>query len=83
MSDPNEKRKAAITKRAKSTGNHKVAQFVESFIEKMDDMGPHAGVWLEGIESDWDKFAKPEGLLHSFKDTDFADLREALFGYKS
>jgi hypothetical protein len=82
MSNPNEKRKAEIEKRAKKIGNRKVTGYLEDLFEKMDQMGPHAGVWIEGLESDWARFAKPQGLTHGFSDDDFADLHEALFGYR-
>lgn len=82
MSDPNEKRKAEIEQRAKKVGNRKVSTYLEDLNEKLAQMGPHAGVWLEGLEADWTRFAKPQGLTHGFKPEDFDDLHEALFGYR-
>lgn len=81
MSDLNEKRKKAIQDRAKHAGNHKVLKFVEDLDEKLDQLGAHAGVFLESIEHDYDEFAKPEGLLHGFTDKDFDVLFKVLFGY--
>jgi hypothetical protein len=80
--DPNKKRKDEIGARAKKLDNRKVTSFVEALSEKMDSMGPHAGIWLENIEASWDKFAKPHGLLRGFSEEDFEDLRQALFGYR-
>ncbi len=82
MSDPNAKRKHDVEERAKRTGNRKVQKYLDDTLwEKLDQLGPHAGIFLEGLESDWAKFAKPQGALAGFSDKDFADLHVALFGY--
>jgi hypothetical protein len=78
--DPNEKRKAEIGKRVERLGNHKVKRYVGRLLTKMDQMGPHAGIWLENLEAHWGTFAKPEGLLGGFEAEDFATLHKALFG---
>jgi hypothetical protein len=81
MSDPNAKRKHEALERAKKIGNRKVLKYLEDgLFEKLDQLGPHGGVFLEGLEHDWAKFAKPEGLLHGFTDKDFEALHKALFG---
>jgi hypothetical protein len=80
MSDPNAKRKRDVLERAKRSGNRKVEKYVEEgLFPKLDQLGPHAGVFLEGLEHDYDKFAKPEGLLHGFTSEDFDALHQALF----
>jgi hypothetical protein len=82
MSDPNLKRKHEILERAKRSGNHEALKYVQGgLFEKLDQLGHHGGIFLESLEHDWAKFAKPEGLLSGFTDKDFADLHEALFGY--
>lgn len=81
--DPNEKRKAQILDRAKKTHNYKVVKIVEDdFLDKLDQAGPMAGIWLESLESDFEILTKkPDGLMKSFKKDDFDDLFKALFGY--
>ena len=81
--DPNAARKKAVTARAKKTGNQKVTRYVEQdLFKKMDQAGPHAGAWLDDIESDFSALTdKPDGLLKSFGEKDFDDLFTALFGY--
>jgi hypothetical protein len=82
MSDPNAKRKHDVLARAKKTGNRKVLKYIEEvLLEKLDELGPHAGIFLEGLEHDWEKFAKPQNATHDFTEGDFADLFEAVFGY--
>lgn len=79
--NPNEKREKDITERAKHSGNHKVQKYVEDgLLPKLEQLGPHGGVFLEGLEHDWDEFAKPEGMLKGFSEKDFAALHKALFG---
>lgn len=80
MSDPNEKRKKAIEDRAQHAGNHKVEKYVKGLFEKLDQLGPHAGVFLESLESDFNEFAKPEGMLQGFSNKDFDVLFKVLFG---
>lgn len=81
MSDPNAKRKHAVLDRAKRSSNHKVVKYVEEgLFAKLDQLGPHGGIFLEDLEHNWDKFAKPEGALRGFQEKDFADLHKALFG---
>lgn len=82
--DPNEARKKAILNRAKKTNNQKVIRYVEQDLsEKLDQAGPHAGIWLEAIESDFSALTKkPEGLLKSFSEKDFDNLFKAMFGYE-
>jgi hypothetical protein len=82
MSDPNAHRKHDVLERAKKLGNRKVLKYLEDgLFEKLDQLGPHGGVFLEGLEVGWDRFAKPTELLHGFTDDDFDDLHKALFNY--
>jgi hypothetical protein len=81
MSDPNQKRKHDVLERAKKSGNHKVVRYVqEGLFPKLDQLGAHAGIFLESLEHDWSKFAKPEGLMRGFSDEDFKALHKALYG---
>jgi hypothetical protein len=83
-SDPNAKRKEQVLDRAKKSGNHKVLTYIEDdFVTKVDQAGPHAGIWLETLENDFDSLAKkPEGQLKHFSEKDFDALFKALFGYE-
>jgi len=81
--DPNKQRKAAILKRARSSQNSKARTYAtKDLMEKIDESGPHAGAWLEALESNFDILKKrPEGLLRTFREKDFDDLFEMIFGY--
>lgn len=77
----NEARKKAIKGRADKSRNRKVKEYVEDVLAKIDQAGPAAGAWLEDVESHFDDLArKPDGLLKGFKDADFDELHEVLFG---
>ena len=82
--DVNEKRKEQVLERAKKLANKKVMSYLmDDFMDKIDAAGPHAGVWLEGLESSFDELAeKPDGLLKKFDEQDFEDLFQALYGYE-
>lgn len=82
--DPHAERKKAILDRAKKTPNKKVQRYAtKDLLEKIDQAGPHAGVWLESLESDFDALSeKPQGKLRSFNDRDFDALFAVMFGYQ-
>jgi hypothetical protein len=82
-SDPNAAEVARIKARASKSKNQKVKKYIPEFIDKIDQSGPAAGIWLEGLESHFETLAKkPEGLLKGFEADDFDDLFEVAFGYK-
>jgi hypothetical protein len=56
-----------------------VQQYLPHIVEKIDQMGPAAGIWLENLNSDFAKL-KPEGLMEGFTTEDFRELRRVLFG---
>ena len=78
----NQARMKQVTDRAKKLKNSKVSKYIEGdFKEKLDQAGPMAGIWLETLESNFGSLRKkPEGLLKSFSEEDFDDLKKALFG---
>mgnify|MGYP001613555500 CR=1 FL=1 len=67
---------------ARRIGNPKVTAYMEELFDKLDQAGPAAGIWLEGLEHDWGSLSgKPQGLLKAFTAKDFKDLHKVLFGY--
>jgi len=81
-SDPNEAEVGRIKARASKSKNQKVKKYIPDFLEKIDQAGPAAGMWLEYLESHFDELSeKPEGLLKTFETKDFEDLFEVAFGY--
>ena len=79
--DPNAALKKSIEARLKKSKNRKVQEYAKSFVEKLDQAGPMAGMWVDQVEHDFDGLAKkPEGLLKGFTADDFDDLYSVLFG---
>lgn len=77
----NNARKKAIEDRAGKSKNQKVKDYTSDFLDKIDQIGPAAGAWLEDVESHFDDLVKkPDGLLKGFKDADFDELYKVLFG---
>ena len=53
----------------------RVKHYVEnSFIPKVKQAGPAAGVWLEYLERNFDKL-KPQGAMNGFTPADFKELK--------
>jgi hypothetical protein len=81
--DPNSAEKGRIKARVSKSKNTKVKKYLPDFLEKIDQLGPAAGIWLESLETDFDTLTKkPEGLLASFSSKDFDELFEVIFGYE-
>jgi len=82
-SDHNAERKKQVLHRAKLLHNPKVIRYVEDeLFEKLDQAGEAGGIWLETLESSFDRLEKkPDGVLKGFSARDFDDLFRALFGY--
>ena len=81
-SDLNEAEVDRIKARASKSKNKKVKKYLPDLLEKIDQAGPAAGIWLEHLEAHFDTLSeKPEGLLKDFEPEDFADLFEVAFGY--
>jgi len=72
--------KQKIKQRARRA-SPKVRGYVQSFLQKIDQAGPSAGIFLEDLESNFDDLKKSKkGLLRKFSDKDLDSLREVLFG---
>lgn len=84
MSDENAQRKLQIIDRAKRSKNVKVVNYVRrDLVDKIDEAGEHAGIWLESVEAHFDILTEePEGLLKKFTEDDFNALFQAMFGYE-
>jgi len=73
--------KKAIQSRTRQGANKKVQGFILGFLEKIDQAGPAAGIWLETLESDWSTFTRGSGQdTKGFEKQDFALLKWVLFG---
>jgi hypothetical protein len=72
--------KKGIRDRARKSGNQKVKKYAEEFVKKMDQAGQAAGIFMEEVESGFDRMAKKkDGLLKGFSTKDFNVLHEVLF----
>lgn len=81
--DTNEEYKKQVAGRAKKCKNKHVLGYLPDFNDKLDQLGPMAGHWLDQLESNNKKGAlKPTGLFAEFTSADFDELHEVLFGTK-
>jgi hypothetical protein len=76
--DPNSAIKKQIKARARRV-SPKVRKYVGALLQKLDQSGPAAGIWLEDLESNFGSLPK-KGLLSTFSDKDLDSLKEVLFG---
>lgn len=77
--DPNAGLKKELAERAAKSKSKKVKQYVKVLLEKVDQAGPAAGIWMEQLERDFGKL-KPEGHLKGWEESDFGELYVVLTG---